>query len=78
MDPIMDPIHGAFHHDLCLRALKNVISKSCPTMNAVHDASAIRISAKYHDATIAIGRLNHAPSRARLGPRVRFERSVTR
>lgn len=78
MDPKIDPIQGACHHDLFLKKLKKVISSICPAMNAVPDATAIRQSAKYQDAITAIGKLIHATCLARIGPRERFDISITR
>jgi hypothetical protein len=55
-----------------------VISSICHAINAVPDATAILQSAKYHDINTEIGRLIQATCRAWVGPRIRFERSITR
>lgn len=78
MDPMIDPTHGAFHQDCLRKKLKKVISSICPAIKAVPDAIAIRQSAKYQETNMAKGKLNQATFRARVGPRERFERSITR
>ena len=78
IDPIIEPTQGAFHQDCFRKKLKKVISSIWLAIKATPDAIAIRQSAKYQDASTAIGKLIHATCRARVGPSERFERSITR
>lgn len=78
IDAAQEPISGACHQARLRSRLKTETSRSCDTMNAVPEASAMRTGASNAELPSPTANPTHAIRRAACGPWIRLQTSDTK